>query len=295
MYETKWRLDCLLKKFYNTQTYLNYQYDGESFDSIRNKVMQVNEETANKAYDNLSKHDFKKYVKLLPSICHSCEYWYRWDINFGENYKTDIVAPFLEYCHEQADILLLHIENDTLHECPEMDWHYFTKTLWAGVNCEMYSEAISLAEKLDSFFMATIEVKKVHKVPFYSMDYDLNLYDVNWTRHRLSLLLVLAKAYSVSGNKTKAIETYEEVVGLESGKYKEYGIKRLFYHLGSNRILEGIVELYILDPTPENRQQIFKHFQKVNTMPTESTYEAVMETMLVNYFIYEEVFGETVR
>jgi len=294
MYETKWRLDCLLKKFYNTQTYLKYQYDGEPFDSIHQKVLELNLETSKKKYDDLSKEDFKKYIDILPSICHSCDYWYRWNIDFCEGDRLQTLE-YLDEAEEILKVLRPFIENKDFTNCPQPDWHWFMGMLWTSLAIEEYSRALLIAKSLEEFFMATKECKKVQWVPFTAMNYNMDIFPLNWSRHYLSLLIVIGKIYFFMEDKENAIKNYEKILDLGDGKFTKYGSEQVNYHLGLNRILESAVELYILKPTPENRKRIFKYFQSLNAFSVEPSHEAVMETILVNYFIYEEVFGETVR
>lgn len=291
VYRTKWTLDLLLERFYTSRHYLEHEYGESTFDECYEQVQKINKKIARKSYKDINLDDLKEYIDITPEICKSCHYWYRWGIEYVQN-DFDEIDKQISKSAELLDLIEPYFEKKNYTGCPNLSWNFFMSAFWGGLACDMYEEVITQAERLYKFFENTQEIRKIKWVPFAEMNDPMSNFDINWSRHHLGLCLLLGKAYYLTEQYDLSAEAYRKAINAHyDSELLNKGVKRIFYHMGVNRILEAATELYCLEQTQENRDQVLKLFSDCVKLPTDSTFEAVLETLLINYMVYENVFG----
>jgi tetratricopeptide (TPR) repeat protein len=293
-YKTKWRIDLLLEEFYNTQLYLTHDYENSTFDECYAQVTEINKKIAKKNPHTLSKEDLYEFLYLTPEICQSCHYWYRWHLECPEE-DVDVHVERMLKVDEMLDTLEPFFESGDFTDCPEMEWSDFMTVFWNGLRFGFTDVVVSQAERLYQFFEATKDIKNIKWVPFVQMNYPMNNFSVNWSRYHLGLCLLLGTAYKENEQPDLAITAYKKAVNANRDpELFKLGVAKIFYHMGINRILEAATELYILEPTEENKKEVKELFLECVSTEIDDTFEALLETLLINYFVYVKVFDGTV-
>lgn len=294
IYKTKWRIDLLLEELYNTQLYLTHEYENSTFDECYVQVSEINEKVAKKNLHTLSKEDLYEFLYLTPEICQSCHYWYRWDLESTE-FDRDSHIEKMPEVDKWLDIVESFFDSGDFTDCPEMGWNFFMGMFWNGLRYGFADVVVPQAERLYRFFETTKDIKNTRWVPFIEMNNPMGNFAINWSRYHLGLCLLLGTAYKENGQPDLAITAYKKAIKAHRDpELFKLGVEQIHYHMGVNRILEAATELYILEPTEENEKQVRELFIECVRMKVDQTFEALLETLLINYLVYMKVFDGTV-
>lgn len=293
-YKTKWRIDLLLEELYSSQLYLTHEYENSTFHECYSQVTEINKKVAKKNLHTLSKEDLYEFLYLTPEICQSCHYWYRWHLESTESDRDSHIEKMPEV-DKMLDTVESFFESGDFTDCPEMQWNFFMGMFWNGLRFGFADVVVPQAERLYRFFEVTKDIKNTRWVPFTEMNAPMDNYAINWSRYHLGLCLLLGTAYKETGQLDLAITAYKKAVkAYRDPELFKLGVEQIHYHMGVNRVLEAATELYCLEPTEENEKQVRELFIECVRMKMDETFEAVLETLLINYFVYLKVFDGTV-
>lgn len=293
-YKSKWRIDLLLERLYNSQLYLTHEYENSTYDECYAQVTEINKKVAKKNLHTLSKEDLYEFLYLTPEICQSCFYWYRWGLESTESDRDTHIEKMPEV-DKMLDTVESFFESGDFTDCPEMDWNFFMGMFWNGLRFGFADVVVPQAERLYRFFEAKKDIKNTRWVPFTEMNDPMDNFSINWSRYHLGLCLLLGTAYKENGQPDLAITAYKKAVkAYRDPELFKLGVEQIHYHMGVNRVLEAATELYILEPTEENKNQVKELFIECVRMKMDPTFEAVLETLLINYFVYIKVFDGTI-
>lgn len=163
-------------------------------------------------------------------------------------------------------------------------------SIWACVYAGLIDEGLYLIETLENLIYRITENQPKNCVFKTVLD------QPTLGRFLMTLYMAKARLYLQTEDKKKAEECFEFICSLFNTvgpKRYEY---RVYWFTGLNRVLEASIEVYKLNPTPENRQRCFDFYiQSIQHPAGIEPTETVREKGIITYMFIKHVLGIEVK
>ena len=162
--------------------------------------------------------------------------------------------------------------------------------IWACVYAGLIDEGLYLVETLENLIYRINENEPKNCVFKTVLD------QPTLGRFLMTLYMAKARLYLQTGDNKKAEECFEFIASMfrkEGPKRKQYYI---YWFTGLNRVLEAAIEVYKLNPTPENKQRCFDYYiQSAEFAPGIEPTETTREKGIITYMFIKHVLGIKIK
>ena len=163
-------------------------------------------------------------------------------------------------------------------------------SIWACVYAGLIDEGLYLVETLENL------IYRIHKNKPKNCIFKTVLDQPTLGRFLMTLYMAKARLYLQTEDKKKAEECFEFICSMFSKTGPKKDEYTVHWFTGLNRVLESSIEVYKLNPTPENKQRCFDFYIKSAeySQGIEPT-ETVREKGIITYMFIKYVLGIEVK
>lgn len=171
-------------------------------------------------------------------------------------------------------------------------WNRITAQTWACVQGGLYEEVFYIADTIRKL------IYKIHKHNPKNCVFKNVLDQQTHGRFLMTYWMAEGLVHKKLGNKEKAIECYSNIGELyHSNKFptKLSNNLDISWYTGQTRIIEALIQVYVLEPTKELKQRIIDYYidscKHTGFEPTET----VRERGLITYMLAKYVLGIEIK
>lgn len=249
---------------------------------FKNSLLKLDSHISTISPKDLTSKDLIPYFKILTHHTH-----YFMGINRISRYGTNpIKSGHMESWMEESikDINLINKYKDD----PETggiklnSWNRILSSGWASIMAGWDDIAFYLFHSLENLILKHLITPPLNPV-FKNVLGQPNVH----SRFLMSVYKGLGKVGELRGDLDMAKEYYQKIADFYPSEDKEL---KITWYTGINRVIESNIQLYLLEPTKEKKQQILEQFIGCRSLSQSvDAYETVTESCLVAFMIYKHI------
>ena len=289
--KSKWRIDLLREKIYETSFYKPHS-EQTTWPAICNNIISLDKN----AHLHLDDPDYLlHYIKMLPAAMEMHK------AHTGTVYRqimTYTCSP--ESLNKDTEWVfgVMHRINTTppnqYHTLSRYNWNTIAHIAYKNLAYGFYSDALEIVKCFDKFFETNWTLYELwnktvtNKFSSDSFNLPFNVfagYGMEFPRRWITYQNVRAVAYREMGDAQRAEENF--------AKYTANHYWNIS-HMTTCRVLESALECYILNPSEENKKLVRDIYIHRATQQPLANFESVTESLSITYMMYLHFFKKDI-
>lgn len=249
---------------------------------LKNYLIKLDSLISKKDPNDLTPKDFLPYLKLLTHHTHYNR-GIEWISRYGSNpIRNNSLHSWLEQSIKDINLINHYSDDPETGGLDLNSWNHILSSGWMSIMAGWDDVAFYLFSSLEKL------IYKQRKTPPTNIVFKNVLGHPHvHSRFLMSLYKGLGKIAELRGDKDMEMDYYRKIIEFFPDGEKDL---KITWYTGINRVIESNIQLYLLEPTKERKQQILNQFIECRSLNQSiDAYETVTESCLVAFMIYKHV------